>query len=211
MVTWRLWAACWKTLLLMTTEHTINPPQVPAGPAPASAGRRGLLLAAAGLAGAAGAGLAWWRYQPHGAAGDPVPEGFWGLSLKTPEGAALDVARFQGKPLLLNFWATWCPPCVEELPLLDVFFRENSAKGWWVLGVAVDRVEAVQTFLRKTPVTFPVAMAGLGGADLGRAFGNQAGGLPFSVVLGADGSVAHRKMGQITHQDLAAWVAAGSA
>ena len=97
----------------MTTEHTINAPQASAGPAPTSAGRRGLLLAAAGLAGAAGAGLAWWRYQPHGSAGDPAPEGFWGLSLKTPEGAALDVAQFQGKPLLLNFWATWCPPCVE--------------------------------------------------------------------------------------------------
>ena len=195
----------------MTTEHTINAPQAPAGPAPTSAGRRGLLLAAAGVAGAAGAGLAWWRYQPHGSAGDPAPEGFWGLSLKTPEGAALDVAQFQGKPLLLNFWATWCPPCVEELPLLDAFYRENSAKGWQVLGVAIDRVEAVQVFLRKTSVTFPVAMAGLGGTELGRTFGNQAGGLPFTVVLGADGTVAHRKMGQITHQDLATWAAAGSA
>ena len=54
-------------------------------------------------------------------------------------------------------------------------------------------------------------MAGLGGTELGRSFGNQAGGLPFTVVLGADGTVAHRKMGQITHQDLAAWAAAGSA
>ena len=143
--------------------------------------------------------------------GDPAPEGFWGLSLKTPEGAALDVAQFQGKPLLLNFWATWCPPCVEELPLLDAFYRENSAKGWQVLGVAIDRVEAVQVFLRKTSVTFPVAMAGLGGTELGRTFGNQAGGLPFTVVLGADGTVAHRKMGQITHQDLVTWAAAGSA
>jgi peroxiredoxin len=94
---------------------------------------------------------------------------------------------------------------------LDAFYRENAAKGWQVLGVAIDRVEAVQVFLRKTSVTFPVAMAGLGGTELGRSFGNQAGGLPFTVVLGADGTVAHRKMGQITHQDLAAWAAAGSA
>ena len=94
---------------------------------------------------------------------------------------------------------------------MDAFYRENSAKGWQVLGVAIDRVEAVQVFLRKTSVTFPVAMAGLGGTELGRSFGNQAGGLPFTVVLGADGAVAHRKMGQITHQDLAAWAAAGSA
>ncbi len=169
-----------------------------------------MLLAAAGLAGAAGAGLAWWRYQPRGAAGDPVPQGFWGLSLQTPEGATLELSRLQGKPLLLNFWATWCPPCVEEFPLLDAFYRENSAKGWQVLGVAVDRVESVQAFLRKTSVTFPVVMAGLGGTELGRSLGNQAGGLPFTVVLGADGTVAHRKMGQLTHQNLATWAVAGS-
>ena len=194
----------------MTTEHTINAPQAPAGPAAPSPARRGLLLAAAGLAGAAGAGLAWWRYQPRGAAGDPVPQGFWGLSLQTPEGATLELSRLQGKPLLLNFWATWCPPCVEEFPLLDAFYRENSAKGWQVLGVAVDRVESVQAFLRKTSVTFPVVMAGLGGTELGRSLGNQAGGLPFTVVLGADGTVAHRKMGQLTHQNLATWAVAGS-
>ena len=169
-----------------------------------------MLLAAAALAGAAGAGLAWWRYQPRGAADEPVPQGFWGLSLQTPEGATLELSRLQGKPLLLNFWATWCPPCVEEFPLLDAFYRENSAKGWQVLGVAVDRVESVQAFLRKTSVTFPVVMAGLGGTELGRSFGNQAGGLPFTVVLGADGTVAHRKMGQLTHQNLATWAVAGS-
>ena len=133
------------------------------------------------------------------------------LQVKTLDGADYSLAAHRGKWVVVNFWATWCPPCVEELPLLDAFYRENSAKGWQVLGVAIDRVEAVQVFLRKTSVTFPVAMAGLGGTELGRTFGNQAGGLPFTVVLGADGTVAHRKMGQITHQDLATWAAAGSA
>ena len=189
----------------MSTEHTINAPQVPAGSAPTSAARRGLLLAAAGLAGAAGAGLAWWRYQPHGAAGDPVPEGFWGLSLKTPEGAALDVARFQGKPLLLNFWATWCPPCVKELPLLDRFHVQQSAKGWQVLGLAIDQPANVEKFLQRLPLQFPLALAGLAGSDLSRKLGNERGGLPFTVLFAADGSILKRKMGELSEQDLADW------
>ena len=189
----------------MTTEHTINAPQASAGPAPTSAGRRGLLLAAAGLAGAAGAGLAWWRYQPHGSAGDPAPEGFWGLSLKTPEGAALDVAQFQGKPLLLNFWATWCPPCVEELPLLNRFYADHRAKGWQVVGLAIDQPSNVRQFLARLPLEFPVALGGLAGSDIGRALGNDKGGLPFSVLFGADGNILKRKIGQLTAQDLQEW------
>jgi len=73
--------------------------------------------------------------------------------------------------------------------------------------LAIDRKEAVVSFLRKMPLSFPVAMAGLSGADLGRALGNATGGLPFSVLLASDGSVAQRKMGRVSPQDLLAWAA----
>ena len=181
-------------------------------PISAAASRRHWLTGAVAVgAVAAGAGWAWWRHSLSDAASG-VDEAIWQQEFPALAGQpAIRMAALKGQPLLLNFWATWCPPCVEELPLLDTFYRENAAKGWQVLGVAIDRVEAVQIFLRKTSVTFPVAMAGLGGTELGRSFGNQAGGLPFTVVLGADGAVVHRKMGQVTHQDLTAWVVAGSA
>lgn len=163
-------------------------------------------MAAAGVAALAGASLAW--YQGRGQLSSKVsgPEdALWQLKWDTPEGMALPMHVFKGKPLLLNFWATWCPPCVEELPLLDAFYKENKSNGWQVLGLAVDKLAPVQAFLKKTPLHFPVGMAGLAGADLGRQLGNLAGGLPFSVVLGSDGSIAHRKMGRLSVEDLALW------
>lgn len=166
--------------------------------------RRGL-LAAVGLAAAAGgAGLAWWRLSPRPAA-DGVVADFWGMSFETPAGDTLAMSRLRGRPVLLNFWATWCPPCVEELPLLDAFFKENAANGWQVLGLAVDQAGPVRDFLARQPLSFPVVLAGMGGAALSKSFGNFAGGLPFSVVLGADGSVRGRKIGKLSAQELTLW------
>ncbi|MGP1629909.1 MAG: TlpA family protein disulfide reductase, partial [Giesbergeria sp.] len=132
---------------------------------------------------------------------------FFAQSFETPDGAPLMLDAFRGKPLLLNFWATWCPPCIAELPLLNTFYRDHQARGWQVLGLAVDQPSAVRTFLARSPVDFPVGMAGLGGTELARSLGNLAGGLPFSVVFAANGKVLHRKMGQVKPQDLTDWVA----
>lgn len=179
--------------------------------------RTALIYGGAALAaGAAGVGVAWWRSagilangvngvkMPKGAAGTPAAA-FWALTLDSPDGVPIAMQQFAGKPLLLNFWATWCPPCVEELPLLSQFQEKQRSRGWQVLGLAVDQPSAVRTWLARSPLTFPVAMAGLGGTDLSKQLGNLTGGLPFSVVLGADGALLHRKAGQLTPEDLALW------
>lgn len=169
--------------------------------------RRGLLYAgAAAAAAASGAGWAWWKYRPH----DVQPgaaDALWRQSFQTPEGVALAMQSFEGKPLLLNFWATWCPPCVAELPLLNGFFKAQKAKNWQVLGLAVDQPSAVRAFLGRSPVDFPVGMAGLKGTDLSRTLGNLTGGLPFTVLFDAKGRIVHRKMGQISPEDLQSWAA----
>ena len=169
--------------------------------------RRWLYGAAAAVVAAGGAGwaaLAWRQGQISAA---EVPAGLWQQSFPTPEGGVLDLQALRGQPLVLNFWATWCPPCVAELPLLSSFSRENAANGWQVLGIAVDQAAAVRAFLDRVPVAFPVALAPQGGIALSRSLGNLAGGLPFTVVFGADGQVRHRKMGQVTPQDLQGWLA----
>jgi thiol-disulfide isomerase/thioredoxin len=137
---------------------------------------------------------------------EPIP-GFWALQWRSPQDASVPMAQFQGRPLLINFWATWCPPCVEELPLLDRFAQEQGSRGVQVLGLAVDRKDAVLPFLARSPLRFVVALAGMEGAELGRSLGNSAGGLPFSVLIASDGSVAQRKMGRLSADDLAAWAA----
>ncbi len=181
-------------------------PAVAAPSAPSPARRRLLYAGVAGAAALGGAGLAWWKFQPH--AMEPGAEqALWSMEFDQPDGGALALKSFAGKPLLLNFWATWCPPCVEELPMLNAFYREHSAEGWQVLGLAIDQPSAVRKFLARIPLEFPVGLAGLGGTDLGRSLGNLTGGLPFTVVFGADGRVLHRKMGQVTPQDLALWSA----
>jgi thiol-disulfide isomerase/thioredoxin len=127
------------------------------------------------------------------------------MTFMTPEGQILRMADLRGKPIILNFWATWCPPCIEELPLLNSFFQENKVKGWQVLGLAVDQLEPVKRFLAKSPLDFPVGMSGMPGLELSKSLGNLSGGLPFTVVFGPSGQVAHRKIGKITSKDLQAW------
>jgi thiol-disulfide isomerase/thioredoxin len=172
--------------------------------------RRTLLVGtvAAGAA-AAGAGLAAWRHFAPGDADDAGAGRLWTLDFQTPQGRSLAMASLRGRPLLVNFWATWCPPCVEELPLLDSFYRQHAANRWQVVGLAIDQPSAVRNFLQRTPVSFPVGFAGLEGTELAKALGNTVGGLPFSVVLGADGRIRERRMGRLSEVDLQRWAAQG--
>ncbi|RYG10620.1 MAG: TlpA family protein disulfide reductase [Burkholderiales bacterium] len=168
--------------------------------------RRGVLFGAVGTAAAiAGGAVAWRRFQPSAIDTAALPS-LWALTFDTPSGKALPMTQLRGKSLLVNFWATWCPPCIEELPLLDAFYKENAGNNWQVLGLAVDQPSAVRKFLDKMPLSFPIGLAGLEGTELTKSMGNLAGGLPFTVVLGADGQLRQRKMGKIEPEDLKAWV-----
>ena len=170
--------------------------------------RKMLYGGAAALAGAAGAGVAWWKFQPHElpvVASVKSADVFWNLSFETPDGKNLPMSSFRGKVVLVNFWATWCPPCVEELPLLDFFYQENKDKNIQVVGLAVDQPSAVRAWLQTRPLNFPVGMAGLNGTELSKSLGNQVGGLPFTVLFGSSGQVLQRKIGKISPEDLVNW------
>jgi thiol-disulfide isomerase/thioredoxin len=159
--------------------------------------RRSIGLGVASLAAAAGAGFAWWRYRSDEPQ-DAAVSALWALNLELPDGKAWTFESLRGRPAVVNFWATWCPPCVEELPLLERFYQQNSAKNWQVIGIAVDNAKAVQQFLGKMTLSFPTPLAGLAGVELSRTLGNLSGGLPFTVVFNAAGVVALRHMGRLS-------------
>ena len=173
----------------------------PESPAAPRKTRRAALAAVALAAVAAGAVVGWRRFE----LSEAYIGSFWDRSFPTPDGSTLALATLRGRPLLVNFWATWCPPCVEELPLLSAFYTENKANGLQLVGLAIDKAEPVSRFLARSPVSFPVALAGMEGVELTRELGNAAGGLPFSVLFDAGGRLRERKLGQLHQADLTAW------
>ncbi|PXW93871.1 thiol-disulfide isomerase/thioredoxin [Sphaerotilus hippei] len=169
--------------------------------------RRQLTFGALGL-GALGAGVGaqLWRRQGEADRSRAVPESVWLQQVERHGSPApLALADWRGRPLVLNFWATWCPPCVKEMPELDRFARSAAAHGWTVIGIAIDKAEAVARFLERTPVSFPIGVTGFAGTELARTLGNANGGLPYTVVISAAGVLTHRKQGPTDHAELAAW------
>lgn len=112
-----------------------------------------------------------------------------------PYGKLYSFSPWRGKTLLVNFWATWCPPCVREMPELDRFQREFAPKNWKVVGLAVDEAEPVRKFLTKVGVGFDIGVAGFDGTRLAQALGNTTAGLPFTVLIDAQSRVRHRLTG----------------
>lgn len=132
---------------------------------------------------------------------------FWPATFPTPTGQAVALREFQGRPLLINFWASWCPPCVQELPLLESFHQKqqalsSSSHQWRVLGIAVDSPREVKDFLSKHPVTYPIVVAPQEGSGMMKALGNNVSGLPYSVFVDASGHVLFTKAGELDEEDL---------
>ncbi len=166
--------------------------------------RTSMYAGVATLAALAGIGVAWRRYEA-GTMSPDAMQALWSAEFDAPTGEPLRVRGFQGRPLVINFWATWCAPCVEEMPLIDAFYQQNKQKGWLVLGLAIDQPSRVRQFLHQFPVEYAIGLAGLDGTELAKKLGNEAGGLPFTVVLDAQGRLIQRKLGKLTPEEIKNW------
>jgi thiol-disulfide isomerase/thioredoxin len=131
------------------------------------------------------------------------------IGLNDLSGAPKTLADFEGKALVINFWATWCAPCLREIPLLKTFHSENSDVD--VIGIAVDRLEPVREYADEMQFNYPILIGPTGpaeGMNVMGAFENIAGVMPFSVFVAADGSVLGNHAGELHPEHLEAVAAA---
>lgn len=171
--------------------------------------RREWLWAAgvAAMAASGGAGYAVWRQRQDDDSFAAAEATLWRSRFEAPDGPSWSPADFDGRALIVNFWATWCPPCLREMPALERFQRSHGARGWQVVGLAADKVLPVRDYLKRAPVSFPIGMIGLEGIELSRQLGNRVGGLPFTLVFDSRRHVVERQLGETTDAHLMRWAA----
>ena len=134
--------------------------------------------------------------------GQPIPD----LTLTDLQGRPVSLASsYRGRPLLLNLWASWCAPCVTEMPELDAFSREQGANGIQVIGIALDDATAVKAFLGRVGVTYPILIDTPGASDAGVRLGNVAGVLPYSVLVSPDGVLLKQRIGPFAPGEITGW------
>jgi thiol-disulfide isomerase/thioredoxin len=159
------------------------------------------------LALAAGLGASWLDRQAAPTA-EPAVQTLWGQQWPGPDGQPKSLETLRGQITVVNFWATWCAPCVEEMPALSALYQQiQQASGAprprvEFIGVAIDRADQVAEFARRSPVSYPLVVAGAAGSELGRALGNEAGALPFTAVIDSNGRVVERTLGIVNPEKL---------
>ena len=135
--------------------------------------------------------------------GDAVPD----TQRPDLDGKSHGLAEWRGKLVLVNFWASWCGPCREEMPLLDATQKRLADKGFQIVGIASDNAAATKEFLAKTPVSYPILVDDPDRGDLSARFGNTRNVLPFTVLVSRDGRILARRPGNFTQAALDAWLA----
>lgn len=165
--------------------------------------RWALTVAVAAIVGvAAGVAIAWLM-RPDSAArgngtgitvqvGDPRPE----FTHAGVDGELWRASDFDGRPTLVNFWATWCAPCLREMPLLQSLFEQNR-EHLHVVGIAVDEPGEVGAFVERLGITYPILIGTSDVRETGKRFGNPDGMLPYSVLVDAEGIIRWRHLGEL--------------
>lgn len=110
--------------------------------------------------------------------------------------------EWHGKVMVLNFWATWCPPCLKEMPAFSMLQQKLGAQGLQFVGLAIDDVKSVKSFIASTPVAYPLLIAEATGVALAERLGNRLGALPFTAIFDRTGRLVEVKTGVYKPEDL---------
>ena len=128
------------------------------------------------------------------------------LSLPNAEGVEQSLGQWPGKVLVVNFWATWCAPCREEMPEFVRAQNEYGARGLQFVGIAVDQADKVEQFSKEFGLNYPSLIGGYGAVELSKTLGNRLAALPFTIVVDRQGRIAHTQLGPLKPEKLRAIV-----
>ncbi|MGN6388162.1 MAG: TlpA family protein disulfide reductase [Burkholderiaceae bacterium] len=149
---------------------------------------------------AAAAALAGFYYRLHGnpaVPGQADAHPLFSQTLPDASGASQPLSRWRGRLLVVNFWATWCPPCVAEMPDLEALQQSLATSNLQVIGIGIDSPSNIRDFAQKHHITYPLYVAGMEGTRLVREMGDENGGLPFTVVVDPEGRVIKTHLGKL--------------
>jgi thiol-disulfide isomerase/thioredoxin len=165
-----------------------------------------LFVLTAMLAAGVGALIRHFVMPPELPPSPPVKPAFLNSPLQTKlpdsSGRIQKLVQWQGKILVVNFWGTWCPPCLTEIPELIAIQQQYRDKNVQIIGIAIDSKQAVLKYQEKQAVNYPILIAGDSGMAIAKAWGNATNAVPFSVIFNPQGEIIHRQLGEISREEL---------
>ena len=149
-----------------------------------------------------GPGLAGVEVTPAPSADRLVGQRRPDFMLSDINGSPVSASDFEGDVWLANFWATWCKPCVEEMPMLSLLQQEYAGQGVKIVGIALDDADRARDFAARMAISYPILVGQADVVMTGRSYGNSTGMLPFSVLIDADGIIQWTRLGALNREEL---------
>lgn len=135
--------------------------------------------------------------QPGAETGSPGTQTLFAAKFFDISGKPQAISQWKGKIIVVNFWATWCPPCREEMPELSRLQEQYQDRGLVVLGISTDELDKIREFVKENPVSYPLLSGEIDAMNVGLSLGNDKGVLPYTVIIKPDGNIAKTYFGRV--------------
>lgn len=160
--------------------------------------RKIVFIAILAVAAVAGGASAWWMNRSDGAGAEQAMRP--AFSLPDLDDQVRKIGEWDGKVVLLNFWAPWCPPCRREIPAFMKLTKKYHDQGLAVVGVTIDTEQNAQNFVDTNGVDYPILVGGEAGVHIAKAYGNKVGALPYTVILDRQGHIRYKQGGELSFE-----------
>ncbi len=128
------------------------------------------------------------------------------FSLPDLDGKLQSINNWNGKVIMVNFWASWCPPCRREIPGLNRLYKNYQKQGFVILGIALDDSQSVRNFVDPLGINYPILLGGKTGIKISNAYGNELGALPFTVIINRKGRIIRAHPGELSYKQAEALI-----